>query len=303
MTLVDAMLHGNTCLRELDARINAHGLFGIVGNQGKHVAAVVAANLKHVGKVVLALRVVVRNAGKRVEKRRRIEAVETGVAFVDGSLFRRCVLLLDDAGNRIAFAFAHNATIPERIVHLHGEHHHGGVRLFALGDKGRDGFRGDQRTVAREDNQRTLGDRAVFAGHGFTSGINGIARAKLLRLDDDLSVGLDQGSHLFAHMAKNGNNVGNTGIVRCIDDPADKRLAQNLMCHLGLLRLHTSACTRSKNQSFSVHARTFFASTIRHAQYTAGQLQALAATTKTHAIRRKQMGNGRHQAKRRSNMT
>lgn len=115
VTLVDAMLHGNTCLRKLDARINAHGLFGIVGDQGKHVAAVVAADFKHVGKVVLALRVVVRNAGKRVEKRRRIEAVETGVAFVDGSLFRRCVLLLDDAGNRIAFAFAHNATIPERI--------------------------------------------------------------------------------------------------------------------------------------------------------------------------------------------
>ena len=261
MALVDAALHGLGRLRQLDTRVHAHGLFGVVGGQRQHLAAVGAADFKHIGEVVLALRVVVGHAGKRVEKRRRVEAIEAGVAFRDRGLLGRGVFLLDDARHRVALA--HDAAVAEGVFHLHGEHHHGGIRLFALGDESGDRLGGDQGAVARKHHERAFGDRSVVASHGLASGVDGIACAQLLRLDDNLRVVLHERRDALAHVAQDGNDVGDARLAGGIHHPAHERLAQNLVGNLGFIGFHTGAGTRCKNQSFGVHARTFFASAIK----------------------------------------
>ena len=261
MALVDAALHGLGRLRQLDARVHAHGLLGILGSQRQHLAAVGTADFKHVGEVVLALRVVVGHAGERVEERRRVEAIEAGVAFRDRGLFGRGVFLLDDACHRVALA--HDAAVAEGVFHLHGEHHHGGARFLALGDERGDRLRSDQGAVARKHHERAFGNRAVGAGHSFASGVDGIACAQLLRLDDDLRVVLHERRDALAHVAQDGDDVGDARLMGGVHHPAHERLAQDLMGHFGFIGFHTGAGTRCKNQSFGVHARTFFASAIK----------------------------------------
>ena len=261
MALVDAALHGLGRLRQLDARVHAHGLLGILGGQRQHLAAVGAADFEHVGEVVLALRVVVGHAGKRVEEHRRVEAIEAGVALGDRGFLGRGVLLLDDAHHR--FAFAHDSTVAEGVFHLHGEHHHGGARFLALGDERGDRLGGDQGAVARKHDERAFGDRTVSAGHSLTGGVDRVACAQLLRLDDDLRVVLHERRDALAHVAQDGDDVGDARLMGGVHHPAHERLAQNLMGHFGFIGFHTGAGTRCKNQSFGVHARTFFASAIK----------------------------------------
>ena len=161
----------------------------------EHLAAVVSANFQHVGKIVLALSVVVRNARKRIEKRRRIKAVETRVAFRDSGFFGRGIFLLNNADH--SFAFANNAAIPKRVVHMHGEHDHGRARLFALSDKGLNGFRSDKRAIARKNHERTLGDRAVGLRECLTTSVHGVARAELLGLNGDFRIALNKRKQPF----------------------------------------------------------------------------------------------------------
>ena len=251
VAIVDAMLHGARSLGELHARIHAHSLFGVGGLKREHLAAVVSANFQHVGEVVLALSVVVRNARKRIEKRRRIEAVEARVAFRDSGFFGRGVFLLNNADH--SFALANDAAIPKRVVHMHGEHDHGRARLFALRDKGLNGFRSDKRTIARKNHERTLGDRAVGLRECLTTSVHGVARAELLGLNGDFRIALNKRSNLFGHMSEHGDHIFDAGIMGGVDDPAHERLAKHLMNNLGLVGFHAGSSARSKNQRFRGH--------------------------------------------------
>ena len=89
------------------------------------------------------------------------------------------------------------------------------------------------------------------------------ACAQLLRLDDDLRVVLHERRDALAHVAQDGDDVGDARLMGGVHHPAHERLAQDLMGHFGFIGFHTGAGTRCKNQSFGVHARTFFASAIK----------------------------------------
>ena len=251
VAIVDAMLHGMRCLGELHARVHAHSFFGVGGLKREHLAAVVSANFEHISKVILALGVVVRNTRKRIEKRRRIEAVEARVAFRDSGFLLVGVFLLNDAHH--SFALANDAAIPKRVVHMHGEHDHGRARLFALGDKGLNGFRSDKRAIARKNHERTLGDRAVGLRECLTTGVHGVARAELLGLNGDFRIALNKRSNLFGHMSEHGDHIFDAGVMGGVDDPAHERLAKHLMNNLGFVGFHASSSARSKNQRFRGH--------------------------------------------------
>ena len=123
MALVDAALHNLRHLRQLNARVHAQALGGVVGGKRQHGAASVSADLQHVGQIKLALRIIVADLGQRVKQRAGIEAIEPGIALVDGGLLGRGILLFDDALN-LASLVANDASITGGVVKLHGQHHH-----------------------------------------------------------------------------------------------------------------------------------------------------------------------------------
>ena len=248
MLVIDAALHDLGDLGQLDAGVDAQALGGVVGGKRQHGTAGVAADLKHVGKIELALGVVVADLGQRIEQGTRVEAVEAGVALVDRRLLGRGVLLLDDALD-LAVGVADDAAVAGGIVQLHGEHHHGGVVLVAHLRQADDGLGLDERAVAGEHRQR-----AVEAGEGVGAGEHRARRAVLHFLHHYLRVALDQRDDLLAGMADHRCHLGDAGGVSGVDHPAHKRLAQNLVGHLGLFGLHAGTRARSQNDSGSFHA-------------------------------------------------
>ena len=101
---------------------------------------------------------------------------------------------------------------------MHGEHDHGRARLFALGDKGLNGFRSDKRAIARKNHERTLGDRAVGLRECLTTGVYGIARTELLGLNGDFRIALNKRSNLFGHMSEHGDHIFDAGVMGGVDD-------------------------------------------------------------------------------------
>ena len=246
--VVDAALHDLGDLSQLDAGVDAQALGGVVGGKRKHGAAGVAADLEHVGEVELALGIVVADLSQRIEQSACVEAVEAGVALVDRRLLGRGVLLLDDALD-LAVGIADDATVTGGVVQLHGEHHHGGVVPVAHLRQAGDGLGLDERAVAGEHRQRP-----VEAGKGVGAGQHRARRAVLHFLHHYLRVALDQRDDLFAGMADHRCHLGDAGGVGSVDHPAHKRLAQNLVGHLGLFGFHAGARARSQNDSGSFHA-------------------------------------------------
>ena len=246
--MVDAALHDLGDLGQLDAGVDAQALGGVVGGKRQHGTTGVAADLKHVGEIELALGVVVADLGQRVEQGASVETVEAGVALVDRRLLGRGVLLLDDALD-LAVGIADDAAVAGGVVQLHGEHHHGGVVLIAHLRQAGDSLGLDERAVAREHRQGT-----IEAGESVGAGEHRARRAVLHFLHHYLRVALDQRDDLLAGMADHRRHLGDAGGVGGVDHPAHERLAQNLVCHLGLFGLHAGARARSQNDSGSFHA-------------------------------------------------
>ena len=251
MALVDAALHDLRHLRQLDARVHAQALGGVVGGKRQHGATSVSADLQHVGQIKLALRIIVADLGQRVKQRAGIEAIEPGIALVDGGLLGRGILLFDDALN-LARLVADDAAVAGGVVKLHGQHHHGGVVLVSHLSQARDGFRLDKRAVARQN-----GKRAIETGERIGASQHRTGRAVLHFLHHYLRIAFHQRNNLLARMAYNRSHLRNARSVRGVNNPAHERLAQNLVCDLGLFRLHAGTGTRGQNDGGSFHGVPF----------------------------------------------
>ena len=244
--LVDARLQGARRRGQLDTRVHAEALGDVACGKRKHVAPGAAANLEHVGQVELALRVVASHLLERLEKRLRVEAVEAGVAFGDGGLGGVRILLLDDTLDA-PFAVADDAPVAERVVELHGEHHDRRVRAGAHVGELANGIGRDERAVARQHEQR-----AVEAGKRILAGEHRVGRAALRLLHDDLGVG-HQRLHDLASVPHHRHDAIGAGFARGVNDPANERLAENLVRDLGFFRLHTSSRTCGEHDGGSIH--------------------------------------------------
>ena len=82
-------------------------------------------------------------------------------------------------------------------------------------------------------------------------------RAVLHFLHHYLRIAFHQRNNLLARMAYNRSHLRNARSVRGINNPAHERLAQNLVCDLGLLRLHAGTGTRGQNDGGSFHGVPF----------------------------------------------
>ena len=91
--------HDPAHFRQFGAAVDAADFLRVVHDQRFHRQLAAAVDGNEIGQVVLALRVLRRDAAKRVEQRRQVERVDAAVDFPDLPLGRRGVPLLDDPGD------------------------------------------------------------------------------------------------------------------------------------------------------------------------------------------------------------
>ena len=243
--LVDAVAGDGGELSELHAAIHAQAVAVVLAMGDGHGMAVAFKDLNHVGQVVLGLRVVVADLADVGGKERSIEGIAAGVALEElGVLLGRAVLLLDDAVDGPVLGQLDAAVAKG---HGRGEGEHGaGVRTVGDGvGEGGDGIGLDERKVAVQDHHGTGVD-----ARRIQRGADGMRGAQALDLLDALDgvggrralVGSgDQRAHLVGVAAHHHDHAGASSGQCRIDDPAGHGLAENLMGHLGMIRLHARA--------------------------------------------------------------
>ena len=244
---VDAPLQMLRRLGQLDARVHAQALRSVRAGKRQHRPSGATADLQHVGEVELALGVVVAHLLQSLEQRTGVEAVEAGIALADGRLLGRGVLLLHDA-RHAPLRIAHDAPVAEGVVRLHRQNHHSRARFLADAHQLGDGSRRDERAVAGEDHERPIEVGQGVGAHGHRAG-----RAVALLLHHHVRVGLHQRDHLLALMAHHAHHARQSRFARRVHHPADKRLAQDLVRDLRLLRLHAGSRARGQHDGSCLH--------------------------------------------------
>ena len=176
-----------------------------------------------------------------------IEGVAAGVALKQlGRLLGRAVLLLDDAldgsvGGQL------DAPVAEGLGRGEGEDGRGVHPSATVSAKLRIVRRLDEGEVAVEHDDGAGIDTGRLEGDAHR-----MAGAQALRLLDALDGGgvlagvgvCKDGAHLVAVAAHHYDDASGARCDRCVDDPADHRLAEDLVRDLGVVRLHAGALAR-----------------------------------------------------------
>ena len=122
-------------------------------------------HLHDVGEVVLALRVVGADHAQRGRQEAPAEAEDPGVDLVDVELFGGGVAVLDDAGDVVVLADAHDAAVAGGVLEPGGEDRAGGAGVAVLGHQLGDRAGPQQRRVAGEhEHVHVVVEVVVVAG-------------------------------------------------------------------------------------------------------------------------------------------
>ena len=144
--LVLCLSHDSTHCREVDAAVDSPNFVGVRDRQRADAEPAPPVERHHVWQVILALRVLRRDAGEGLEQPVKGEGVNASVDFANQTLGRAGVTLFDDTGN--FSAGAHDSAIAARLV---DDRRHDGrcrSRRFVLIDQCFQRVRGQQRYVA-----------------------------------------------------------------------------------------------------------------------------------------------------------
>ena len=207
---------------------------------------VAAEDLHDVGEVLLALAVVGRYPLDRVGEQRAVERVAAGVELVDSPLRRRGVALLHDPQERTVSA-AHDP--PEaREIAPRGQHGDGVASLVVRVDELLQGRTAQQRHVPVGDD-----DRARHRSHGLDNHPHGMARAKLLILDDDVRMRRCLGgrrAHLLPRVPDDDHESLRRKVAGGGDRVPEQRTSRKRVQHLGSPGLHPGAlaCCEDHNR-------------------------------------------------------
>jgi len=146
--------------------------------------------------------------------------------------------MLDD-GADATVRFAHDASVPRRLVEIDGQH---GQRAFA-GDGCQlvQGRRTDQRHVAVQHQHGVI---VGNDGHGLHHGMTG---AQLFRLQNPIDVFVIE-RRLHQRPAVTIDHVDGFGskLARGANDVLQQRLARQRLQHLGQVRMHPLALPRGE---------------------------------------------------------
>ena len=118
---------------ELGPVVDAVGLVGVGGDHAHDAVAGVGQHLHDVGEVVLALGVVGLHHAQRRRQQAAPEAEDAGVDLVDLELVGGGVAVLDDAGDALVLAHAHDAAVAGGVVEPGGEDRARGAGAAVLG--------------------------------------------------------------------------------------------------------------------------------------------------------------------------
>ena len=229
---------------ELQARVDAERVLVVVSGHGPDLLAFLLEDLEHVRQVVLALRVVVRHVRERLEEVLGGEAVDARVDLADLALRLRRVLVLDDLLDR-AVRRADDAAVARRIRHDGREDRRLGSGCHMLIVEFLEERARQERRVAAEDH-----DRARLILEEFLRLQDGVARAELLRLRDELRLITDGLADHLAAEARHDDVALRTGRLGRIDDVLQHRLAARLVQDLRQLRLHARALAGREDDGY-----------------------------------------------------
>ena len=159
---------------QLAAVVDAQGLAG-VGEE--HRLDVATEQREHVGQVVLALGVVVADAGQRRPEAGAVEHVHAGPHLGRRHRARWEVALLDRAHHAAGLGVAVDPAQAARVLRHRGQQRRRGTAAAVVVDEAAERLRPDQRDVAGEDQH--LAAVAQVLGHR-AKRIAGAARLRLL---------------------------------------------------------------------------------------------------------------------------
>ena len=220
-------------LRELRLVVHPQHFTGLRRNERPDRDLVPHRHGDDVGEIVLGGRVVRLQSRQPAAQQLRGAGEHPGVAFADGALRWRRVLLLDDPLHEPPGA-AHDAAVALRIVSLHGEQRQPPRprERHELGELGAT----DERHVSIEHQHQVLVGDVL---HRLQHGVPGAQALGLQRPGDRLV--LECGGHLLAPVPVNHLDGGGRERARRVDHVLQQRPAGERLQHLRQSRLHALA--------------------------------------------------------------
>ena len=233
----DTLLRDRADLGELAAVVHADREVGVGDLVGGHARAGAAQYGQDVREVALALGGVGPDLRQRVTERGAVEDDEPGVDLVDEQLFGGGVaghLGLDDPLD-VAVSAADDPAVPRRVGQAHRCDGRCGTGADMRGEQRIERSGGDERHVAREDDDGRVGGEVV---RGSGDGAGGPVRLRLDRDDDVVLAG-----EMLCERAGRAvdDHDAAAGLPRGHDGPVDERAAAQVVQHLGRGRAHARA--------------------------------------------------------------
>ena len=236
-------------LRQLDAVVDAQELLVVVAVDCRDGLAHAHVDAYHVGEVVLALGVVVGDLVDIGREALAAEAVGAGVALEESdALLGRAVLVLDDGAH--AVVLDEHTAVARDVRRRHGEQRAGVVVSAGGIYQGSYGLGANERQVAVENHHGS--GKAV---QGVAHHAHGVAGAQTLGLLDKLHVLLVRKvrADLVGTVAHHQHDAVDAGLAGGVDNPPGKRLVEDLVHNLRVVRLHTRSLAGGKDDRGDGH--------------------------------------------------
>ena len=137
---------------ELAAAVDPQHFFRVSDRHGLHQAPATHMKFDDIRQVMLTLRVFRGDLAQGIEQTFHLEDIDTGVDFRNGLFDWASVPLLHNTCN--PFAGPHDASVPVRVIDDGGQNRRGRLGPDVAIDQSAEGFRGELRYVAREQQER-----------------------------------------------------------------------------------------------------------------------------------------------------
>ena len=197
-----------------------------------------------VGKVVLALGVVVGQTAHPVGQARCGHGENAGVTFLDRLLRFAGVLVLDDSGH-VTRRVTHDPTVTGRVMQRHGEQAQ--LLLADLRQQALQSLHLDQRYIAVQHQHGVGSNGRERLGHG-------MAGTELFVLHDEVQIVSGQSlTYLLGTMADDHVDTLRLQLARTVDNVAEHGVAGNRVQHLGQCGTHAGALACGENDDIEGH--------------------------------------------------
>ena len=232
---------------QFSAGVAAENFGRVFGFDRHHALAGLAQGVRHVGEVILGVRVVSfqpPDVGKQRLHRKRVEA---RINLVNLALHRRARLLFNDGLNFVGLQVrgpANDAAVAGGIFQLRAQDGHRSLFLTMKVAQLADGVRGDERSVAGEH------DDVVVSGEGLAGAHERVTGAALRFLNHELNAStLNRLADARGLVTDNGVNVfRRDDLLGGGDYMRQQRLAADFVQDFGQFRLQPRALARGHDR-------------------------------------------------------